>query len=79
LIFDFISLEVIYSEATYGALRINTGNCDTVHTNCTVASFFVMFCCVFFPWTIASFVSVIFCYVCDTAYFKNISLITLKT
>lgn len=33
----------------------------------------------FSPWTIAGFVSVNFGYVHNTAYFKDISLITLKT
>lgn len=45
---DFINLEVIHSEAIYAVLRINTDNSDIVHTNCTMASFFVMLLICFF-------------------------------
>lgn len=64
----------------YAVLRINADYSDAIHTNCTIASFFIMLCFVTFsPWTIAGFVSVNFGYVHNSAYFKDISLITLKT
>lgn len=68
----------MHSEGLYAVLS-STENSGIVHTNCTVASFFVILLICFFPWTIAGLVSVNFGFVHNIAYFQNISLVTLKT